>query len=87
MAITFVQTAPRYTPSTTVAFDAELDGVHVVCEISAEALDDHFGAGSLDADALVAAFERNRAIIEAAARSKLPRRAPVERCLLVSTDF
>lgn len=87
MTITFLPNAPRSTPNTTVAFDAEYNGAHVICEISAEALDDHFGAISLSDTDLVAAFEGNRGIIEAAARGVLPHRAPTGRCFLVSADF
>ncbi len=87
MAITFPRVPPRYTQNTTVAFEAELNGVPVTCEISGEALMDHFGATALDGAHLVASFEFNRGIIEATARAVLPARAPVGRCLLVSTDF
>ncbi|MCM3583754.1 DUF1488 domain-containing protein [Ralstonia pickettii] len=87
MPVHFPKTRGVYTPNTTVAFPAQLNGVDVTCEISAEALEDHFGARSTAGDDLVAAFEANRPAIEAVARVRLPQRIPTGRCLLVSTDF
>jgi hypothetical protein len=87
MKISFSNSPSRYSPNTTVEFDAEFDGVRVACEISDLALTDHFGAISMDGDALVAAFESNRASIEAAARIKLPARVASGRCLLITEDF
>ena len=72
----------------TVAFPALVDGAEVLCEISAEALADNFGAGSMHGTDLIAAFEAHREGIEAVARVKLPQRLPAAgRCLLVSADF
>lgn len=59
----------------------------VICEISAEALNDHFGALSLSGVDLVAAFERNRDVIEETARAMLPVKTWVGRCLLVSAEL
>jgi hypothetical protein len=87
MAITFPRVPPRCTQNTTVAFEGELNGVPVTCEISGEALMDHFGATAWDSAHLVASFELNRGIIDAAASAVLPARAPAGRCLLVSADF
>lgn len=87
MNITFSKAPARYSPSTTVEFDANFGGVNVVCEISDLALADHFGAASMDGIALVAAFESNRASIEAAATAKLPTRVATGRCLLITEDF
>lgn len=87
MAIHFPNKSSVYTANTTVAFPAQINGVDVTCEISTEALQDHFGVGSAYGPDLVAAFEANRAVIEAVAREKLPQRAPMGRCLLVSADF
>jgi hypothetical protein len=54
-----------------VAFAAEVDGARVQCAITAEALEDHFGAASLREDDLIAAFNSNRHPIEHAARRLL----------------
>lgn len=87
MPIHFPTTPGVYTPNNTVAFAAQINGVDVTCEISVEALEDHFGARSTRGTDLVAAFEANRTAIEAVARVKLPQRIPAGRCLLVSADF
>lgn len=87
MPIQFPTTPSVYTPNNTVAFTAQINGVDVICEISAEALEDHFGARSARGTDLVAVFEANRPAIEAVARVKVPQRIPAGRCLLVSADF
>lgn len=87
MAIHFYNTPGIYTPNTTVAFRAQFNGVDVTCEISAEALQDHFGVRSASGPDLVYAFESNRPVIEAVAREKIPQRIPAGRCLLLSADF
>lgn len=87
MTIHFSTKPAVFTPNTTVAFPAQINGVEVTCEISAEALHDHFDASSGVAGELLASFERNRATIEAVVRTKLPVRIPLGRCLLVSADF
>ena len=46
-------------------FTALVDAQPVVCSISAEALEDHFGAASAREDDLLCAFERGRARIRA----------------------
>jgi hypothetical protein len=46
-------------------FTALVDTQPVVCSISAEALEDHFGAASAREDDLLPAFERGRARIHA----------------------
>jgi hypothetical protein len=43
-----------------VRFTAEVDGVPLACAISAEALEDHFGAPSTLEAELLAAFEAGR---------------------------
>jgi hypothetical protein len=48
-----------------------VDDTRVQCAISAEALEDHFGAASLREEDLLAAFESNRRRIEHAARNLL----------------
>jgi len=54
-----------------VTFPADIDGHRIVCFISAEALQDHFGARGTGGGELTRAFERNRSTIEAAARRKI----------------
>ena len=55
----------------TIDFTAEVDGTPTPCAITAEALEDHFGAHSiLEAD-LLAAFSAHRGRIEAACRDAL----------------
>ncbi|RQS26809.1 MULTISPECIES: DUF1488 domain-containing protein [unclassified Burkholderia] len=87
MVIHFLNKQATYTQNTTVSFAALVDGVEIACEISGEALTDHFAASSMRGADLVAAFEAHRPEIEAVARVFLPRRLPAGRCLLVSADF
>lgn len=54
-----------------IAFPAEVDGTRVQCAITAEALEDHFGALSLREDDLIEAFDTHRHPIEDAARNLL----------------
>lgn len=86
MAIHFPNEEPTYTQRTTVAFPILLNDVSVSCEISTEALMDHFGAKTINAVDLIAAFKSNRSAIENAVCNKLPL-TPSDRCLIVSTDF
>ena len=61
MRITFPDEAPGFDGSSlTVQFTARVDGEPVICSITAEALEDHFGAQSALEDALVAAFAQGR---------------------------
>lgn len=78
---------PIPTPNTTLSFPVVIDGVQTPAEISAEALQDHFGAASWRAADLIAAFIANRAAIEAVGRIKLPARQSAGRALLVTADF
>jgi hypothetical protein len=72
MKIHFPQECPEYCArDLVVAFPAEVDGIRVQCAITAEALEDHFGAASLREDDLIAAFDSNRHPIEQAARQML----------------
>jgi len=87
MSVLFPNLPGRYTRAGTVAFDAHFNGDRVICEISATALFDHFGALSLSGVDLVAAFERNRSAIEATARAIVPERSPKGQCVLVAEDF
>jgi hypothetical protein len=64
MHITFTDDAPAFDGSNlTVRFMACVDGDPVVCAITAEALEDHFGADSALEDTLIDAFEQGRARI------------------------
>jgi hypothetical protein len=64
MTITFLDDAPVFDGANfTVRFAAAVDAKSVVCVITAEALEDHFGADSLLEDTLLKAFQRGRARI------------------------
>jgi hypothetical protein len=64
MYITFSDDAPYFDGANlTVRFAARVDGEPVNCAISAEALEDHFGAQSPLEDDLLRAFERGQARI------------------------
>ncbi|MFP3563290.1 DUF1488 domain-containing protein [Paraburkholderia sp. SIMBA_030] len=72
MKIHFPEERPEYCArDLVIAFPAEVDGVRVQCAITAEALEDHFGARSLREDDLIAAFDAHRHPIEQAARRLL----------------
>ena len=64
MHIQFTDGPPTYDgDDLALHFVALVDAQPVVCSISAEALEDHFGAASAREDDLLAAFERGRARI------------------------
>lgn len=64
MHITFTDDAPVFDGSSlAVRFTACVDGEPVACAITAEALEDHFGADSPLEDALLGAYARGRARI------------------------
>ncbi|MEX3955821.1 uncharacterized protein DUF1488 [Trinickia symbiotica] len=72
MQISFPQEPAEYCGRDLVlAFPALVDGERVQCAITAEALEDHFGAESLREDDVQRAFEVNRRAIEHAARKML----------------
>ncbi|MBB5495987.1 DUF1488 domain-containing protein [Paraburkholderia sp. MM5384-R2] len=72
MRITFPPTAPEYRGSNlTIGFDACVDGKSIDCAISAEALEDHFGAKSPSSADLLNAFTRHRSEIQNIARDLL----------------
>jgi Protein of unknown function (DUF1488) len=77
---------PKVTALGTVSFQASVDGDYLWCEISCEALRDHFGALSMDANDLLHAFHTGRIRIEQAARRHLESNGgrPV---LLMVVDF
>ncbi|WP_228882109.1 DUF1488 family protein [Paraburkholderia saeva] len=64
MTITFPDEAPVFDGANlTVRFTAAVDGQPVICIITAEALEDHFGADSPLEDTLLKAFQHGRARI------------------------
>jgi hypothetical protein len=68
MNISFPESPPVYNgEEPALTFSAEADSVSVECIITAEALEDHFGAASAREPDLLEAFRANRAAIEAAA--------------------
>ncbi|MDR6203939.1 DUF1488 family protein [Paraburkholderia graminis] len=72
MRITFPPTAPEYRGSDlTVGFGARIDGKSIDCAISAEALEDHFGARSPSSADLLNAFNHHRTEIQNTARELL----------------
>jgi hypothetical protein len=87
MIVQFPHTTAGYTYTGTVSFIAIVDGAEVLCEISPEALEDHFGATHTDRSCLLAAFEGHRAEIESVAAAILPFRLKERRCPLFSRDF
>ena len=72
MQIIFPNETPEYSGrELTLAFPAMVDGERVECMITAEALEDHFGAASAALEDMVGAFAAHRARIEAATRRLL----------------
>ncbi|WP_118183375.1 DUF1488 domain-containing protein [Paraburkholderia phosphatilytica] len=72
MQIIFPNEIPEYSGrELTLAFPAMVDGERVECTITAEALEDHYGAASWRPEDMIGAFDLHRARIEAAARRLL----------------
>ncbi|KVD11383.1 hypothetical protein WI80_11815 [Burkholderia ubonensis] len=72
MQISFPAEKPEYCgPDLVLAFPALVEGGRVWCAITAEALEDHFGAASPREQDLADAFARHRPVIERAARCML----------------
>ncbi|KAK45591.1 hypothetical protein BG58_16515 [Caballeronia jiangsuensis] len=72
MKITFLAQAPVYlSDEPALLFTALVDDRSVECTISAEALEDHFGAASWREEDLQRSFENNRAVIQGAAEQLL----------------
>ncbi|ACD19937.1 DUF1488 family protein [Paraburkholderia phytofirmans] len=72
MKIHFPHERPAYRARDLVLiFPAEVDGTRIQCAITAEALEDHFGARSWREDDLVTAFDAHRHPIQQAARNLL----------------
>lgn len=86
MIIRFPRTQAFYCAGGTIRFDAEVDGAQVTCEISPEALEEHFRARPGQAG-LLSAFAAHRDEIESIARQTLPHRLSAGRCQLFLRDF
>ncbi|CAN7783016.1 DUF1488 domain-containing protein [Caballeronia sp. LjRoot34] len=72
MHITFPSLPPEYRGwNLTVGFATRVDGEDIDCAVSAEALEDHFGAASSSAADLLDAFNQHRSQIERMARNLL----------------
>jgi hypothetical protein len=72
MQISFPKEAPEYSGrELIVAFPALVNGERIWCSITAEALEDHFGAASPRLEDMVGAFDAHRQRIEAATRRLL----------------
>jgi hypothetical protein len=72
MQIIFPNEAPEYSGrELTLAFPAVIDGERVQCTITAEALEDHYGAASPRFEDMLGAFDAHRPRIEAATRRLL----------------
>lgn len=87
MTMSFPAKPAACTSNMTVAFPAIVNDMQISCEISAEALQDHFEATSLACAALLDAFNRNRSQIEQVAARVVPVRAQAGRALLSTADF
>jgi hypothetical protein len=71
MDLTFPDAQARYDfDRDVVSFSGEALGRPVRCEVSREALDDHFGADGLDKKGRLDSFQRNRSRIELMAKTK-----------------
>lgn len=77
---------PEHTSHGTVAFHALVDDKTVQCEITDEALEDHFGGHADNPDSLIEAFQKGRLDIELLTLMKL-NIDPASTCLLSTTDF
>jgi hypothetical protein len=74
MRITFPDDEPAFNGSSLrVQFMAQVDGEPVVCAITAEALEDHFGARSALEDVLLSAFEQGLGRIRSVCAEELDR--------------
>ncbi|MDR6497849.1 hypothetical protein J2785_000992 [Burkholderia ambifaria] len=72
MQIHFTNEKPEYSGrDLMLGFTALVNGERVQCQITAEALEDHFGAASPRFEDMVGAFDQHRDRIEAAARRLL----------------
>jgi len=86
MQIVFPNEAPEYSGrDLTLAFPVMVDGERVECTITAEALEDHFGAASSRAEDMLHAFDRHRDHIEVVARRLLS--DTCARCLVLRSGY
>ena len=85
MSISFPNSNPKVTQNGTVAFPAVEASQVITCEVSMEALQDHFGATTNQPHDLLTAFISGKNIIHDVARKAHPHIAG--RWLLVSTNF
>ena len=86
MKINFPNETPEYSGrELTVAFPALVDGERVQCSITAEALEDHFGAASPRFEDVMGAFDTHRQHIEAAARRLLSETGA--QCLVLRSGY
>jgi len=77
---------PKVTAMGTVSFQAKVEGEFIWCEISFEALRDHFGAISMIGNDLLHAFHCGKIDIEETARRYLESNEG-RPMLLMSSDF
>lgn len=85
--IQFPEGAPTLTQCETLAFPVVIFGARTVGEITAEALEDHFGVTSCSQEDLAIAFDSNRLAIQKVARDRLAARWAGGRAILLSEDF
>ncbi|WP_430231470.1 DUF1488 family protein [Paraburkholderia tropica] len=85
MQIRFSRQAVRFSPGG-ILFDAWIDDVPLVCEISSEALIEYFGASPSRTRCLIA-FNDHRAEIEVVAARTIPHRVASGRCNIFRRDF
>jgi hypothetical protein len=83
----FTDAPPHYNFSReTVMFEAQAGRERVLCQISREALEDHFGADGLTREGRLDIFRKHRREIEAMARVVyLDRPVPADRAVLITT--
>jgi hypothetical protein len=83
----FADAPPRYNFShDTVMFEAQAGRERVLCQISREALEDHFGADGLTSNGRLEVFRKHRHEIEEMARViYLHRPVPADRAVLITT--
>ncbi|PRC91218.1 DUF1488 domain-containing protein [Solimicrobium silvestre] len=62
---------PKVTAMGTISFQTLVDGEYIWCEISCEALRDHFGAHSMDGNDLLYSFHMSKEEILQTARNYL----------------
>jgi hypothetical protein len=86
MQILFPNETPEYSGrELTLAFPAMVDGERVECMITAEALEDHYGAASYRLEDMIGAFSAHRPRIEAATRRLLSETSA--QCLVLRSGY